>query len=180
MQTITFITGNQKKAEYLEKYLWLKIEHIKLDLDEIQSLDLRKVVEHKARSAYEKVKKPILVDDVWLEFCALGRLPGTFAKFFEEEMSFETMCSLLDNKDRSAIARCGYGYYDGNDFQYFEWGMRWTIANKPAKDNWFWWDCIFIPEGYTITRAEMNEKDDRATYLKIKPIQQVRDFLLNH
>ena len=64
MQTITFITGNQKKADYLAQYLRLNIEHVKLDLDEIQSLDLREIVEHKVKQAYEKIKKPVIVEDV--------------------------------------------------------------------------------------------------------------------
>ena len=55
MKKIIFITGNQKKADYLIKYLGFPIEHMKLELDEIQSLDLREVVEHKVRQAYEKV-----------------------------------------------------------------------------------------------------------------------------
>ncbi len=55
MQSITFITGNQKKADYLAKYLGFPIEHQKIDLDEIQSLDLREIVEHKVKQAYEKV-----------------------------------------------------------------------------------------------------------------------------
>ena len=178
MKKITFITGNQKKADYLIKYLGFPIEHMKLELNEIQSLDLREVVEHKVRQAYEKVQKPILVDDVALEFSTLGRLPWTFIKFFEEEMSFETLCSLLDGKKRDAIARCWYGYYDGTRFVYFEWSMKWMITHEPAKDNGFWWDCIFIPEWYDITRAEMDEEDDRKTYLQIKPLEKVREFLL--
>jgi inosine/xanthosine triphosphate pyrophosphatase family protein len=64
MQTITFITGNQKKADYLGKYLGFLIQHIKVDLDELQSLDLREIVEHKARQAYARFGKPIIVDDV--------------------------------------------------------------------------------------------------------------------
>jgi predicted subunit of tRNA(5-methylaminomethyl-2-thiouridylate) methyltransferase len=75
MQSITFITGNQKKADYLAKYLGFPIEHIKLDLDEIQSLSLAEIVEHKAKQAYTKVGKPVIVEDVSLEFSVLGRLP---------------------------------------------------------------------------------------------------------
>lgn len=75
LQKITFITGNAKKAEYLEKYLGFPVAHEKLDLDEIQSLDLREIVEHKAKQAYEKIGSPVLVEDVSLEFTALGRLP---------------------------------------------------------------------------------------------------------
>lgn len=96
MQTITFITGNQKKADNLARLIGMSVEHIKLDLDEIQSLNLREVVEHKARQAYEKVQRPILVEDVSLEFETLGRLPGTFIKFFISEMSHEDICRLLD------------------------------------------------------------------------------------
>lgn len=33
---ITFITGNQKKAEYLKRYLGHPAEHMKLELDEAQ------------------------------------------------------------------------------------------------------------------------------------------------
>jgi hypothetical protein len=40
---VTFITGNQKKADYLASYLGFAVDHRKLDLDEIQSLDLRKI-----------------------------------------------------------------------------------------------------------------------------------------
>jgi len=104
MENITFITGNAKKAEYLEKYLGVPISHQKIDLDEIQSLDLKRIVEHKARQAYEILKRPVLVEDVSLEFMALGGLPGPFIKFFIDNMSFETICSILDNKARGAIA----------------------------------------------------------------------------
>ena len=75
MYSITFITGNKKKADYLAKYLGLEVLHEKVDLDELQSLDLREIVEHKVRQAYEKVGKPVIVEDVSLTFTALGRLP---------------------------------------------------------------------------------------------------------
>lgn len=86
MKSITFITGNQKKVEYMRKLLMMPIEHIRLDLDEIQSLDLREVVEHKVRQAYDIIRKPVIVDDVSFEFCILGRIPGTFVKHFVAEL----------------------------------------------------------------------------------------------
>ena len=42
MKNITYITGNQKKTDFLAKYLGHPISHQKIDLDEIQSLDLKK------------------------------------------------------------------------------------------------------------------------------------------
>ncbi len=178
MQSITFITGNPKKADYLEKYLGFPIEHTKLDLDEIQSLDLYEVVEHKVKQAYEKIWKPILVEDASLVFLALGRLPGTFIRFFIEEMDENTLCSLIDGKDRSALASTLFGYYDGTKLAFFYGSHPWTIAESPRGDNGYGWDRIFIPDGYSGTRAELSEVDHATNYMEIKPLQKVRDFLM--
>ncbi len=50
---ITFITGNLGKVEQLKRYLHYPVTHQKLDLTEIQSLDLLEVVRHKAKEAYD-------------------------------------------------------------------------------------------------------------------------------
>jgi len=177
MTDVTFITGNQSKADYLAKYLGFPVAHRKVDLDEIQSLDLQAVVEHKVRQAYELVGGPVLVEDVALEFGALGRLPGTFIKFYVEEVPFETICRTLDGLDRSAIGKCGYGYFDGTEVTYFEGQLPGTIAEHPAGENGFGWDKIFIPDGYDVTRAELPEEDDKKTYLLIKPLEKLKTFL---
>lgn len=179
MQAITFITGNQKKADYLAKYLGFPIEHMKIDLDEIQSLDLREIVEHKVKQAYAKVGKPVVVDDVWLEFCALGRLPWPFTKFFQQEISFQDMCDLLNWKDRKAIARCGYGYYDEKGFVYFENALEGRIAEEPKWNDGFWWDQIFVPIGDSQTAAELGPDEYEVYYKKVKPIEKLRDFLMS-
>lgn len=163
----------------MEKYLGFPIKHQKTDLDEIQSLDLREVVEHKVRQAYASLWKPVLVEDTSLEFCTLGKLPGTFIRFFIQEMWYEKTCRLLDGRDRSAIGRTTYAYFDGERLEFFSGMLRGTIAEKPWFDNWFGWDRIFIPEGYTTTRSELSEEDYKVTYLQVKPIEAVRAFLLS-
>lgn len=177
MTNITFITGNQNKADYLAKYLGFPVDHVKLDLDEIQSLDLKEIVEHKVRQAYEKIKKPVIVEDVSLEFSALGKLPGTFIKFFVDEVPFETICSMIDGKTRKVIARCVFGYFDGKDLQLFESGLDGEIATAPSGENGYGWDKIFIPQGYSVTRASLGEEDDRKTYLQIKPFAKLKEYL---
>ncbi len=177
MTTITFITGNQNKADYLAKYLGHPVDHVKLDLDEIQSLDLKEIVEHKVRQAYEKIKKPVIVGDMSLEFVALGGLPGPFIKFFMEKVPLETMCSMIAGHTRKATARCVFGYFDGKDLELFESGLDGEIAETPAGENGFGWDKIFIPQGYEVTRASLSEEDDRKTYLQINPFAKLKDFL---
>jgi len=178
MKDVVFITGNQDKADYLSKYLGHPVEHIKVELDEIQSLDLKEVVKHKMLQAYAKVGRPVLVEDVALEFTVLGRLPGTLIRWFLEELLPEGVCRLLDNKERTATARCVFGYYDAEEERYFEGSLRGSVPQKPAGKGGYGWDSIFIPEGYSVTRAELSEADDCATYLKIKPLEQVKEFLV--
>lgn len=179
MNEITFITSNQAKANYLNRYLGFKVNHGKVELEEIQSLDLKQVVEHKVRQAYDIIKSPVLVEDVSLVFKALGRLPGTFIKFYVDEVPFETICRTLDGLSREATARCVFGYYDGEDLEFFESSLDGLIAQYPSGDNGYGWDKIFIPKGYEITRASLSEKDDELTYLKIKPFEKLKLFLEN-
>ncbi|MCA9308995.1 non-canonical purine NTP pyrophosphatase [Candidatus Saccharibacteria bacterium] len=177
MKQVTFITGNQNKANYLAKYLGMPIEHIKIDLDELQSLDLSVVVEHKVKQAYEAIKKPVLVEDVALEFTALGRIPGPLIKWFLDELDLKTICSLLDGKDRSAIGRCMFGYYDGERLELIEGSINGTVPDRPGGESGFGWDPIFIPEGYDVTRAELSDEDYQKVYEQIRPIKQLKEFL---
>ena len=179
MKKVIFITGNQGKADYLAKYLGFPVEHRKLDLEEIQSLDLKKILEQKVRQAYGIVKKPVIVEDVSLEFSALGKLPGPFIRFFVDTVPFATICSLVNGKTRKATARCVFGYFDGKELNLFEGKLEGEIAKKPAGKKGYGWDRIFIPAGYSVTRASLGEDDDRKTYLKAKPFAKLKRHLLN-
>lgn len=177
MKQVTFITGNQSKADYLAKYLGVDVPHHKLDLDELQSLELSVIVEHKVKQAYEILKTPVIVEDVSLEFTALGRLPGPFIKWFLDDMDMSDICKLVDGKDRSAIGRCMFGYYDGERLELLEGSINGTIAKRPEGETGFGWDPIFIPEGYDTTRALLSEADYEVVYHKIRPLTQLKQLL---
>ncbi len=156
----------------------MPIEHIKLDLEEIQSLGLEEIVEHKVRQAYEKIRKPVIVDDVSFEFCALGKLPGTFVKHFLDELWLECLASLVDWKDRGAIARCMFWYYDGLTLRFFEGVVEGTVADKPAWENGFGWDQIFITWENIVSNALLNDLEYEKFLLQLRPIDKLRAFLL--
>lgn len=175
-----FITGNQNKADYLSRQLGILIKHQKIDLEEIQSTDLHKIVSHKLLQAYEFCNKPVLVEDVSLAFNALGDLPGPYIKWFLEHAGDEACCRMLDGfNDRSAIISCTFGYYDGQVISFFDSKLAVSIANKPRGTNGFGFDRIIIHEGYSITRAEMSQEENERTYAElVKPFSLVRDFLV--
>jgi inosine triphosphate pyrophosphatase len=175
-----FITGNMDKVAYLEKTLGIALEHHKLDLDEIQSADPQKVIEHKVRQAYDILGKPVLVEDTILGFNALHGLPGPFVKFFvDAENGLETMCRILDGfDDRSAYATATYGYFDGNDLRFFAGKLDGIIAEHPRGEGGYGWDKIFEPKGYGgRTRAELDESEDIESYHKIRDFEGLRAFL---
>ncbi len=179
MSKITFVTGNAKKAEYLAKFLGFPVNHEKLDLDEIQSLDLREIVEHKVKQAFSIIKSPVIVEDVALTFNSLGKLPGPFIKFFLQEMSEQKICDLVRDQDRSAVASCVFGYFDGTKLELFEGSLGGSIPESPKGENGYGWDKVFIPERYTQTRAELSPEDDEKTYLQIKPFAKLKEFLIS-
>lgn len=177
MRDVVFVTGNDAKAAYLSRFLELPIEHMSLELDELQTPNLQMIVRHKLDQAYAHVGRPVLVEDVSLECTGLHGYPGTFIKWFLKAFDEVSFCGLFQNKDRSALARCMFGYFDGHTKQYFEGILKGSIAYTPTGDNGFGWDRIFIPEGYNTTRAALSAEDDRLTYERLKPLHEIAAFL---
>lgn len=178
MRKFVFISGNQHKADQLAQWLGAPVDHQKVDLDEIQSLDPRKIVEHKARQALAIVQRPVLVEDVALTFDALGKLPGPFIKWFIEEIGMDGICRLaagLDNQ--KATASILYGFYDGEAFSCFAGEVRGTIAGTPHGEGGFGFDPVFIPEGYSLTRAELGDDAYEATSPRAAAIVKLKAFL---
>ncbi len=178
MAELIFITGNQNKADFLAKWLGHPVKHHKLDLDELQSLDLHQVVEHKVRQAYDVLKKPVLVEDASLTFPAMGRLPGTFIKWFIEELGYDGLLRLANSlPSPEAVGRVCYAYYDGKELQVFEGEMRGRIATEARGSGGFGFDPIFINDGFDITRAEMSEADYAKSSYRTKAMVKLKEYL---
>lgn len=184
MKDFIFITGNQHKADYLAKWLEMPIEHQKVDLEEIQSLDLKTVIEDKARRAYAIVKRPVLVEDVALTFSALGRLPGTMVKWFLEEIGTEGLCKLLEAySDRRATASIMYGLFDGKELHTFEAHVPGTVPDKPRSlEALEWktslsWNSVFIPDGATKTYAEMTDEEVKPFSHRASAVAKLKQYL---
>ena len=174
----TFITGNEHKANYVAQWLGADVPHRMLHLDEIQTLDLHELVEHKAKQAYSILKSPVLIEDAQLSFAALGNLPGPFIKFFIEEIGPVGIAKMLDSfEDRTAHGRICYALYDGSNIQYFEGEMHGKIATQPHGENGFGFDRIFINDGYDITRGEMSEEDYAQTSYRKVALDKLKEHL---
>ena len=178
MKDVVFITGNQHKADYLAKWLGLPLAHQKVELTEIQSLDLHAIAEHKARQAYAVVGKPVLVEDVALTFDAMGRLPGPLIKWFLEELDVGGLAQLAASlPSQAASASIVYALFDGQEVRFFEATVPGNIAPEPRGTHGFGWGGIFIPEGSTKTYAEMTDDEVRPFNMRAQAIDKLRTFL---
>jgi XTP/dITP diphosphohydrolase len=177
MANVTFITGSQNKADRLAEYLNHPVDHVKLELDEIQSLDPREVAAHKARQAYQQINKPVLVEDTFLIFTALGKLPGPLIKWFLAELGIQSTADLLKDKDRGAVAGAVFAYCDGERVEVITGMLKGTIAEKASGDGGWGWDKIFIPAGAKTTQASATKEAYEANYTKIKPFAELKAFL---
>jgi non-canonical purine NTP pyrophosphatase (RdgB/HAM1 family) len=173
-----FISGNQHKVDYLRKWLDLPVEHQAVDLDELQSLSLKSVVEHKAKQAYQLVKQPVLVEDVGFTFEAMGRLPGPLIKWFLEELGPEGLTQLANGLDhQKARVSIIYALYDGQQMHLFENHISGIVAPEPRGTYGFGWNAVFIPNGTDKTYAEMTDDEVRPFSVRAQAIEQLKAFL---
>ena len=180
MSEITFITGNAAKAEQVAFYLSQPLAHRKIDLPEIQSLDLEEIVRDKAARAYAEVGSAVLVEDVSLTFPALGRLPGPLVKWFLGEIENEGLCRLVDGKDRTAIATVMFALHDENGCQTFSGETRGSVAIHPRGTLSFGWSPLFIPEGSERTWGEMTIEEQEATSMRKMALTKVHAHISGH
>ncbi len=156
-----FVTGRAEKVAEVER-MGFRLERFHLDLPEIQALDPAAIAEEKARAAYRRLSRPVVVEDSGLAIPAWGGFPGALVKWLERSAGVEAMARMLASfPDRSATATCSVAYFDGRELVTSRGEVPGAIAACPRGSGGFGWDCLFIPEGSDRTFAEMRpeEKD---------------------
>lgn len=163
----TFVSDNIHKINLLEKILKTCVNHQRLALDEIQSMDSLAVAAHKAKQAWLNIGTPVLIWDQSLHIDCLNGFPGPLVKWFWETVSLKKICDIVSHyENRSLHTTTTLAYYDGLDIQYFTSSIYGGIPAQPRGANGFSWDAIFIPNDYQKTFAEMtaNEKEDTGVH----------------
>ena len=126
----------------------------------------------KARFIRDRYHIPCFADDTGLEVETLDGAPGVYSARYagvegsQEVRAKANMAKLLDQLDgktnRKARFRTVIAYIDANNKEHlFEGVVNGSIIEEVAGCEGFGYDPIFIPEGYTVTFAQMplNEKN---------------------
>ncbi len=179
MKEITFVTSNDNKVREAEQVLGMELNREKLDLDELQSMDLAPIIEHKARQAYNLVKRPIIVEDVGLYLDAWDGFPGPFVKWVYERIGYDVFPTLIPSDNRKVTWVVVYGYCDGETFKTFEGRVEGTIAaEKRGTDGWGF-DPLFIPAGLDKTYAELGSVEKLKYSARQQALLKVKKYLVS-
>jgi XTP/dITP diphosphohydrolase len=176
---ILLATSNEHKAKAVQAMLGRPVQHLNIDLPEIQAIDVREVIERKAREAYRLVGKPVLVEDTSLSVHAWNGLPGALIRWFLETVGNEGICKMLEGyKQLEATAETCLGYFDGETFISFSGLVEGHIARHPRGHNGFGWDPIFVPRGWNKTFAEMTPEEKHSLVsMRTAAVLKLKTFL---
>jgi len=176
---IVLVSGNEAKAKEIQRILDVPIEIKKIELDEIQELDLEKVALHKLNQAFGIVKTPVIIDDISFEVDAWDSFPGPLVKWALKGSNDPSLIlkMLGDEKNRKAAAYLAVGFHDGEKAHLFIGEVKGNIPMEIRGENGFGWDRIFIPEGYDQTFAEMNPDLKDSISHRGKALSKFKDFL---
>ena len=174
---IYFATGNKGKAREVEQILGVDIEVADMDLDEIQSEDLKAIVKHKLAQAYEKLKSPVIVDDVSLEMDIWDKFPGPFVKHLHGKDTSRMLYMLRNETNRNATMISTVGYHDGKKMHCFTGKLRIRIADKNYGDGGWGLDPILVPLGQDKSFAQMTEAEKNADSHRTRALLMLKRFL---
>jgi len=190
---ITFVTGNKKKVEELQRLLGITdqsseqsdpipfhITNKKIDLPELQG-EPEEIAIEKCKIATAEVNGPVLVEDTCLCFNALNGLPGPYIKWFLEKTGHEGLNNMLTGfEDKTAYAQTIFSLCmePGGEVYLFSGTTDGTIVNaRGALD--FGWDPVFEPfEGDGKTYAELTKDEKNEISHRGKAFRKLKEFLL--
>lgn len=108
------VTSNSKKFREISTVLarfQITTERVDVDLLEPQSLDAKEIVAMKAREAFARVKRPVIVDDSGFYIDRYDRFPGTLSKYIFRGIGYEGLFRLCEEGERAHF-ECTVGYMD--------------------------------------------------------------------
>jgi XTP/dITP diphosphohydrolase len=142
----------------------------------------------KARYIHNITRKNVFADDTGLEVETLNGLPGVkSARFAGESKDFsaniDKVLSMLGSKsNRKAQFRTVIALIYNNKEYLFEGKVEGSIIHERRGSEGFGYDPVFIPDGKTITFAEMELSEKNAISHRARALEKLRTFLLqiNH
>jgi XTP/dITP diphosphohydrolase len=171
MENITFASTNQNKFLEVQSILStrkISVDFSQISLVEIQSDSLEEIAREKAKTAFTKVGRRVIVEDDGLFIDSLGGFPGQYSSFVFRTLGNDGILKLLvGSAKRSAYFRSLIAFYDGIILSISEGRVYGRISYRIAEGGGWGYDPIFVPDGIDLTFAELNKNKNEYSHRKI-------------
>ncbi len=189
MRKLVFATNNNHKLKELMQILPSEFELLSLNdigcTDEIPETGPTLEVNAAQKSFYiwDKYGINCFADDTGLEIEALGNEPGVFSARYagEEKSTVANKQKVLENmkneSNRKARFRCVISLIiDGKEKQ-FEGIVDGQILTENHGEAGFGYDPIFIPDGFSLSFAEMSADDKNKISHRGRAVMKLVEYL---
>lgn len=159
---IRFLSSNAHKIREVEAILGpigVRVVPAPIKIEEIQTEDVHRLVRDKVLKAFGRIGRPVFVEHTGLHLPGLNGLPGGLTQIFWDRLKADAFVGLVKSTgSRLVTAKTVIGYCDSQNVHYFEGEVSGTVPDVPAGPRDFQWDCVFVPDGFFQTFAEMADK----------------------
>jgi len=173
-----FVSSNNYKYSESKKILdffGINLGFLKSNLEEIQSNSLENIAMAKARDAFSKFKKPLIIEDDGLFIDSIQVFPGPYSSYIFKTIGNKGILNLLKN-NRKAKFLSIITYCDKNSLESFAGKSNGKIS-KTKKGKGWGFDPIFIPNNSKKTFAEINNKNELSH--RYKALKKFSKWYLN-
>lgn len=186
---LVFATGNQHKVSEAQLILGSKIPELEIvahdGSEPIESgVTFLENARIKARSAFQATGQAAFADDSGLAVEVMGGSPGIFSAIWAGTRSDQVNRELLlqqlrdiPEQHRSASFICTIALVEAEGETSFTGVWPGRIALEVRGENGFGYDPVFIPEGFEVTAAELDNEVKSSYSHRAMAMQQLAEFL---
>ena len=156
-----FVSSNNHKYQEAKKILepfGIKLGFFKYELKEIQSDSLMNIASKKAKDAFLKFQKPVIIEDDGLFINSLDGFPGPYSSYVFKTIGNKGILTLLKNNRKAKFVSI-ITFCDKKILKSFDGKLDGTISKSQKGKGWGY-DPIFIPKNTRKTFAEINNKNE--------------------
>jgi XTP/dITP diphosphohydrolase len=189
---LVLATHNAHKVDELRRILGPALEGIELvgydgpePIEDGETFEANAFI--KARAAFEHTGLPAIADDSGISVDALGGAPGIHsARYAGTRDDGDNLALLIERMrgidDRAAHFTCAAAFVDGTDGGILEERVEvgiWPgqLLHEPAGGGGFGYDPIFLPDGSTVSAAELSADEKNAVSHRAIAFGRLVDYI---
>ncbi|PIN86033.1 non-canonical purine NTP pyrophosphatase [Candidatus Woesearchaeota archaeon CG10_big_fil_rev_8_21_14_0_10_44_13] len=187
IKKLFFATSNRHKFEEVSRVFskWgIELEQADIKFKEDKTKTIQGIAAECAKSAAEKLKKPVIVDDTGIFFVAMENWPGNSPNDVFQQIGYDGLLKALEGKTREAYFETAAAYCEpGQEPVVFTDRLEGTITHEVfgVNKDTMPYNRIFIAKGFkepnVFLAPEVKEKISHRTkaFMKLAEYVSLQD-----